>query len=228
MVKIIGDPQKQNSVLKEIINKAVIDDSYILRKKDFRDEVLSHIHSSMTILDIGKSMREKYDKIDCKEKKTLDINIFDNYPDYQFDLSENYDLSKTDLSFKFDLIVCLAVLEHVYNPAQAIYNLNSMIKPNGVLFGYVPFLYHYHAPKDLEFQDYYRFTKDSISYLLKDFKDVKLYPVRGRLSSSMHILFGSIWKKSFEKIYINQLIDRFCSDKKNYSQCSGFNFIAYK
>mgnify|MGYP006139280277 CR=1 FL=1 len=71
MVKIIGNPQKQNSVLKEIINKAVIDDSYILRKKDFRDEVLSHIHSSMTVLDIGKSMREKYDKIDCKEKKPL-------------------------------------------------------------------------------------------------------------------------------------------------------------
>jgi hypothetical protein len=103
-----------------------------------------------------------------------------------------------------------------------------MIKPNGILFGYVPFLYHYHAPKDLEFQDYFRFTKDSISYLLKDFKDVKLYPVRGRLSSSMHILFGSIWKKSFEKIYMNQLIDRFFSNKKNYSQCSGFNFIAYK
>ena len=62
----------------------------------------------------------------------------------------------------------------------------------------------------------------------KDFKDVKLYPVRGRLSSSMYILFGSIWKKSFEKIYLNQLIDRLCSNKKNYSQCSGFNFIAYK
>ena len=182
----------------------------------------------MTVLDIGKSMRDKFDLISCKEKKTLDINIFDNYPDYQFDLSENYDLSKTDLNNKFDLIICLAVLEHVYNPFQAIQNLKTMIKPNGVLFGYVPFLYHYHAPKDLEFQDYFRFTKDSISYLLKDFKDVKLYPVRGRLSSSMHILFGSIWKKSFEKIYLNQLIDRFCSNKKNYSQCSGFNFIAYK
>lgn len=228
MVKIIGNPQKQNLSLKKIILKAVIDNSYILKKKDFRDEVLNHIEKSMTILDIGKSMRGKFDLIDCKEKKTLDINIFDSYPDYQFDLSENYDLSKTDLDNKFDLIVCLAVLEHVYNPYQAIQNLKTMIKPNGILFGYVPFLYHYHAPKDLEFQDYFRFTKDSISYLLKDFKDVKLYPVRGRLSSSMHILFGSIWKKSFEKIYMNQLIDRFFSNKKNYSQCSGFNFIAYK
>ena len=182
----------------------------------------------MTVLDVGKSMRDKFNEIKCKEKKTLDINIFENYPDYQFDLSENYDLTKTDLCNKFDLITCLAVLEHVYSPSQAIQNLRVMLKPNGILFGYVPFLYHYHAPEDLQFQDYYRFTKDSISYLLRDFKNVKLYPVRGRLSSSMHILFGSIWKKSFEKIYINQFIDKLFSDKKNYSQCSGFNFIAYK
>ena len=228
MVKIIGNPLKQNLVLKKIINKAKIDNEHILKKKDFREEILNYIDKSMTVLDIGKSMRDKFDLINCKEKKTLDINIFDNYPDYQFDLSENYDLSKTDLNNKFDLIICLAVLEHVYNPFQAIQNLKTMIKPNGALFGYVPFLYHYHAPEDLEFQDYFRFTKDSVSYLLKDFKEVKLYPVRGRLSSSMYILFGSIWKKSFEKIYLNQLIDRLCSNKKNYSQCSGFNFIAYK
>ena len=69
MVKIIGNPQKQNLSLKKIILKAVIDNSYILKKKDFRDEVLNHIEKSMTILDIGKSMRGKFDLIDCKEKK---------------------------------------------------------------------------------------------------------------------------------------------------------------
>ena len=33
MIKIIGNPQKQNLSLKDIIRKTVIDNSYILKKK---------------------------------------------------------------------------------------------------------------------------------------------------------------------------------------------------
>ena len=103
-----------------------------------------------------------------------------------------------------------------------------MLKNDGILFGYIPFLYHYHAPDNLYFQDYYRYTKDGLAYLLKDFKNVKIYPVRGRLSSSMHILFGSFWKKNFEKYRLNQLLDKFFSKDKNSKQTGGFNFIAIK
>ena len=156
MTKIIGNPKKNNTKLKQIINKLEIDNTYIIRKKDFRDEIMLNIQSNMSILDVGKSMREKYKFIECKEKKTLDINIFEDYPDYQFDLSEKHDLEKTDLYDNFDLIICLAVLEHVYDPFKAIENLNKMLKINGKIFGYVPFLYHYHAPDNLDFQDYFR------------------------------------------------------------------------
>ena len=69
MVKIIGNPQKQNLALKKIINKAKIDNEHILKKKDFREEILNYIDKSMTVLDIGKSMRDKFDLINCKEKK---------------------------------------------------------------------------------------------------------------------------------------------------------------
>ena len=67
-----------------------------------------------------------------------------------------------------------------------------------------------------------------MAYLLKDFKDVKIYPVRGRLSSAMHILFGSIWKKTFEKIKLNLFLDFFFSKNKNAMQAGGYNFIAIK
>ena len=137
----------------------------------------------MHVLDVGKSMRTYYEKINCKSKKTLDINLFDDYPDIQLDLSENHAKDNFELKEKFDAIICLAVLEHVYNPFIAVDNLRSMLKTGGTLFGYVPFLYHYHAPKNLEFQDYFRFSKDIISYLLKDFQSIKIYPVRGRMSS---------------------------------------------
>lgn len=226
MTKIIGNPNESNEFLKEIINKVLISEKYINNNFEFRDEIISEIKKDMSILDIGKSMREKYDKIICNEKKTLDINIFKDYPDYQCDLSDKDIKKNVNLFEKFDVIICLAVLEHVYDPFIAVENIKSMLKKNGIFYGYVPFLYHYHAPKDLEFQDYYRFTKDALSYLLKDFNEVKLYPVRGRISSSMHILMGSFWKKFFEKFGINVFIDKFSSSKKNISQCSGYNFIA--
>lgn len=227
-MKIIGNPNKNNSRLKKIIQDLVIDEKYLKSNLNFRHEIINTIQESMTVLDIGKSMRNDFKKIQCKEIKTLDINIFDDYPDIQFDLSEKVEIEKTEIYKKFDAIICLAVLEHVYDPFIAINNIYKMLKNDGILFGYIPFLYHYHAPDNLYFQDYYRYTKDGLAYLLKDFKNVKIYPVRGRLSSSMHILFGPFWKKNFEKYRLNQLLDKFFSKDKNSKQTGGFNFIAIK
>ncbi len=227
-MKIIGNPNKNNTKLKKLITNLVIDEKYLKSNLNFRHEIINLINEDMTVLDIGKSMRNDFEKIKCKEIKTLDINIFDDYPDIQFDLSEKIEIEKTEIYKKFDAVICIAVLEHVHDPFIALNNVNKMLKDNGILFGYVPFLYHYHAPNDLHFQDYYRFTKDGLAYLLKDFKKLKIYPVRGRLSSSMHILFGSLWKKTFEKYKFNQLIDKFFSKNKNSKQAGGFNFIAIK
>jgi len=226
MAKIIGNPEENNAFLKKIINKTIIHEKYIANDLEFRDEIISEIKNDMHVLDIGKSMREKYEEILCKNKKTLDINLFNNYPDFQCDLSQDQTIINSELQNKFDVIICLAVLEHVYNPFAAMKNIRLMLKKKGVLFGYVPFLYHYHAPSNLEFQDYFRFTKDALAYLLKDFNEVKLYPIRGRVSTSMHILMGSVWKRVFEKLGLNKYLDKFSTSKKNITQCSGYNFIA--
>lgn len=227
-MKIIGNPDDNKFKLKKLIFNLNIDEKYLKSDLNFRNEIIDKIKNNMRVLDIGKSMRGEFQKIKCKEIKTLDINIFENYPDIQFDLSEEIEIEKTELYERFDVIICLAILEHVYNPFIAIQNIKKMLTHNGIIFGYVPFLYHYHAPQDLYFQDYYRYSKDGLAYLLKDFKDVKIYPVRGRLSSAMHILFGSIWKKTFEKLKFNLLLDRFFKKNKNSMQAGGYNFIAFK
>jgi len=227
-MKIIGNPDDSKFKLKKLIFNLNIDEKYLKSDLNFRNEIIDKIKNNMRVLDIGKSMRGEFQKIKCREIKTLDINIFENYPDFQFDLSEEIEIEKTELYERFDVIICLAILEHVYNPFIAIQNIKKMLTHNGIIFGYVPFLYHYHAPQDLYFQDYYRYSKDGLAYLLKDFKDVKIYPVRGRLSSAMHILFGSIWKKTFEKLKFNLFLDRFFSKNKNSMQAGGYNFIAIK
>ena len=225
MIKKIGNPEIKNRELISKIDNAKIDLFYIKNKADFRNEIIKKINSEDIVLDIGKGMREKYEKIQSKSKETLDVNEFENYPDIMFDLCDELD---PVLKERYDKIICLAILEHVYNPFLAVDNLKSMLKENGTIFGYVPYLFYYHAPNDLKFQDYFRFSKDALIYLFKDFSEFKLYPIRGRLSTPLNILFEGRWKRYMEKTPINIFLDKFFSDEKNTKQCSGFNFIAKK
>jgi len=170
-------------------------------------------------------MREKFSKIRSKNVETLDVNQYDDYPNIIFDLCDQLDKS---LYEKYDKIICLAILEHVYNPFLAVDNLKKMLKKKGIIYGYVPYLNYYHAPNDLKFQDYFRFSKDALTYLFKDFSKVKLFPIRGRISTPFNIMFAGRWKKYLEKTSINIFLDKLSSDEKNIKQCSGFNFIIYK
>ena len=225
MPKIIGNPEAKNSELKELIHKTKINNFYIKNHKSFREQILNQINLEDDVLDIGKSMREEFSKIKSKTLDTLDVNLFKDYPDIVFDLCDDLDSS---LENKYDKIICLAILEHVYDPFKAVKNIKKMLKKDGVVFGYVPFLYQYHAPNDLKFQDYFRFSKDGLSYLFKEFSQVELFPIRGRISTPLQIFFTRRWKKYVEKFRINILIDKLTSDKKNAEQCSGYNFIIKK
>ena len=219
--KIIGNPSQTNEELKKLINKIKVNYFYINNQKDFRSQILKEILEYDTVLDIGKAMRDKHSKINAKKIETLDVNDFGDYPDIICDICSDIN----GLQNKYDKIICLAILEHVYNPFKAIDNLKKMLKDNGTIYGYVPYLFYYHAPKDLKFQDYFRFSKDALAYLFKDFKEIELYPVRGRISTPLNIMFAGRWKKYIEKTNINIFLDKFVSNEKNLKQCSGFNFI---
>ena len=110
----------------------------------------------------------------------------------------------------------------------AVKNIRKMLKENGVLYGYVPYLFYYHAPRSLKYQDYFRFSKDALSYLFKDFQGLEIFPIRGRVSTPLNILFAGRWKRYIEKTGINIFLDKLVSDTKNSEQCSGFNFIVKK
>ena len=226
MIKLkIGNPKEKNKELIELIKNVQINQFYLNNQKDFRDLILSNIQKSDSVLDLGKGMREKFNMIDCSKLETLDVNEYDDYPDIICDLCGEIN---DDLKNRYDKIICLAVLEHVYNPFKAIENITKLLKDGGKVYGMVPYLYHYHAPNDLKFQDYFRFSKDALSYLFKDFKEVELYPIRGKLSTSLNILLEGKWKKYIEKTKINILLDKLSSNKIHFKQCSGFNFIVKK
>ena len=224
MKKIIGNPNIYNNNLIELIKKTKINNYYLKNQKDFRDRILNEIDRNDRILDIGMAMRDKHKKIQSQILETLDVNDFGEYPDIICDICSDI----SGLENKYNKIICIAILEHVYDPFAAVSNLKKMLKNDGIIYGYVPYLYYYHAPNDLKFQDYFRFSKDALAYLFKDFSEVELFPVRGRISTPLNILFAGRWKKYVEKTNINIFLDKFFSNEKNTKQCSGFNFIVKK
>ena len=224
MKKIIGNPNKSNNDLIELIKKTKINNFYLKNQKDFRDRILNEIDQNDYVLDIGMAMRDRHKKVKSKILETLDVNDFGEYPDIICDICSDI----SGLENKYNKIICIAILEHVYDPFSAVANLKRMLKNDGVIYGYVPYLFPYHAPNDLKFQDYLRFSKDALAYLFREFNEVELFPVRGRISTPMNILFGWKWKKYAEKTSFNMLLDKFASDEINTKQCSGFNFIVKK
>ena len=224
MKKIIGKPHETNNKLISLIKRIKINDFYLKNKKDFRDQILSDIDPKDDVLDIGMAMRDKHQKIISNSLETLDVNDYGSYPDIVCDICSDLNALET----KYNKIICIAILEHVYDPFKAVTNLKKMLKNDGKIYGMVPYLYHYHAPQDLNFQDYFRFSKDALAYLFRDFSEVELYPIRGRVSSSFHMMFAGRWKNYMEKTNINIILDKFSSDEKNLKQCSGFNFVVKK
>ena len=69
-------------------------------------------------------MREKFSSISSKTLDTLDINDSGEYLNIVFDLCDKLDES---LKEKYNKIICIAILEHVYNPFDAVKNLKSML-----------------------------------------------------------------------------------------------------
>jgi SAM-dependent methyltransferase len=69
-----------------------------------------------------------------------------------------------------DGVVCNAVLEHVRDPWKVMAEINRSLKPGGHLLIEVPFLQHYHPSP----QDFYRFTREGILELCRDFKPISV------------------------------------------------------
>lgn len=92
----------------------------------------------------------------------------DLYDDRAF-IDFHYDIH--DLKFddnRFDLVVCISILEHVPNPQKAIAELNRVLKPGGEVWVQLPFQFPYHeAPKD-----YWRVSPDGLRLWMQDFEEI--------------------------------------------------------
>jgi SAM-dependent methyltransferase len=203
---------------RDITLRATIDMRF-LHEDHSRDLIVREVVSAERILDVGASMRDHLKALEGRVE-TLDINDFGDYPDIFGDVCSPF---PPDMHERYDAVIALAILEHVYDPAAAVENLNIALRPGGKLFLYIPWMWRYHANRPLEFQDYQRFSRDGIAYLLRDFEDVTLYPLRGKWAARMN--FFRFWKRRVEKRIggrLNRLLDARVDDWQNTVQASGY------
>ena len=124
-------------------------------------------------------------------------------------------------------MVLISVLEHLFDPIRAVEEAYRVLKPEGRVLGYVPFLYPYHGKPDL-----WRMTKDGLLYCLREFEFVRFQPVFGYMGTLLRFLTGFRWGKRYPsrlENLINKLIAFARGRPVNpLHNSTGFNFFAVK
>lgn len=153
-----------------------------------RERIAEILRTSKTVLDIGGGLRidpKRNNRLDPQNawmlqvimKHEVQYRILDYVDTYNPDIVGNIeDLPLGDNSE--EAILCIAVLEHVENPIRATAELYRVLAPGGRCFVYVPFLYYYHAEEGY-YGDYWRYTKDTLALLFKQFGTMEIQSVRG-------------------------------------------------
>lgn len=112
---------------------------------------------------------EKYkDYFKGCEYYTLDKNK-NEMNEYHFNL-DLHNLS--NLTKKFDLIICMNTLEHVRNPFGVAKEISNLIKPGGYLFVSIPFFYPIHKDILGRYGDYWRLTDDGLKILFSNLDEI--------------------------------------------------------
>ncbi len=197
----------------------------------FREIIRKVFSDKPVVIDIGgglRIIREKGNKYDSSREwirpllKNVDYKVMDPVDTFNPDIvGDIHNMPFPPESL--DSIICLAVLEHVENPIKACEEIYRTLKPNGYCFAYVPFLYYYHAEKGY-YGDYWRFSRDTISYLFKRFSVMEIEPVRGAIETLLRLTpFG----RSSILSYICYYLDRITGKYKS-NQVSGYYIFLIK
>ena len=179
---------------RQAIERAVVDPAFAYDSAGLVRQKLEFMAGHcQRVLDIGQSTRAQFALFPRHRIETVNINRETTTADIIDDIC-----APTRLEFgRYDGIVCLSVLEHVYDPFAAMANIHALLQPGGYLLLHLPFLFRYHAPPDLGFTDGYRFSRDGMAWMLRDFSEVRLYSIRGPYSSIFNL--HRYWKKVVEK-----------------------------
>jgi len=148
-----------------------IEDSFDYRINS-RIEYETKVASKDTVLDVGGRNRQSRSNKRLRQLSTnpkTRIVSTDIIADYKPDFVDDICNTKIE-SNSYDGVYCDAILEHVVDYTAAINNIHNILKSNGELFIYVPFIWCFHDKTD-----YHRFTYAEVDRMLSIFREYKVF-----------------------------------------------------
>jgi SAM-dependent methyltransferase len=195
----------------------------ILRTKE--DEELQKISLSGKVLDLGGHKDSSYFAL-LKTKANIEIaNIDSTLPgthhkspsgaEHAFDFEQPFPLTTSS----YDSVLCINVLEHIYNYRNLLNESYRVVKPGGTLYLSVPFFFNIHGSTD----DYFRYTKSALERLLGDsgFSNIKIVELGDGPCSVMFQTFGGSIPTMALKLFFKHISMRidsfFCKISARYA-----------
>lgn len=122
-------------------------------------------------LEIGSGKKWKYyaESVTLNRDPSAEPDIISNAETMDFQDGE------------FQSVVCLEVIEHTTSPEKLISEIYRVLEPHGSLLLTVPFVFEIHDK-----YDYYRFTRQGLAYLFRDFTSVEITPNGGKFCVIFH------------------------------------------
>lgn len=150
-------------ILSHIIFRARINSDKIIRE-------ISEKTKNKNILEIGSG--KKVDNEYCYSyKKYFEKNNRFLCSDVNREFGHRViDITDMDIKNKFDMIICLNVLEHVYDYQKAVDNLQRALKKGGELIVFIPYLYPLHDTP----HDYFRFSEYALRRVFSKFTVIEI------------------------------------------------------
>ncbi len=170
----------------------------ILREAEY-DE-LSKVELNGAILDVGGSKKSGYNKKVKGQNSWHVVNLDENCePDTFVDLEKKFPFENGS----FDHVVCLNVLEHLFEFENAFRESLRCIKVGGKIVIATPFVHHIHGSPD----DYLRYTKSAFFKLSEkyDCKLIYIKPLGYGLFSLIFQTAGGVIRINFLKEFFKSI-----------------------
>ncbi len=114
-------------------------------------------------------------------------------------VADAHDLHMVE-SGSVDCVVTVSVLEHVRYPWKVMTEIHRILKPGGIVYVNVPFVFPFHADPD----DYYRFSCHGVEILCEAFERLDSGFNRGPASTMQHLLvhfFAILFSFNSRRVY---------------------------